>query len=157
MARCKGFTQMLRICTPCPPHATRAVPGCAALRRKCTAGTFLSASDPFGFEALANSTQKKDTRLRILYLARCKGFTQMLRICTPCPPHATRVVPGCAALRRKCAAGTFLSASDPFGFESLANSTQKKDTRLRILYLARCKGFEPLTFWFVAKHSIQLS
>ena len=23
--------------------------------------------------------------------------------------------------------------------------------------MARCKGFEPLTFWFVAKHSIRLS
>jgi hypothetical protein len=23
--------------------------------------------------------------------------------------------------------------------------------------MARCKGLEPLTFWFVAKHSIQLS
>ena len=24
-------------------------------------------------------------------------------------------------------------------------------------FVARCKGFEPLTFWFVAKHSIRLS
>ena len=28
---------------------------------------------------------------------------------------------------------------------------------MQVLFLARCKGFEPLTFWFVAKHSIQLS
>ena len=24
-------------------------------------------------------------------------------------------------------------------------------------FLARCKGLEPLTYWFVASHSIQLS
>ena len=28
---------------------------------------------------------------------------------------------------------------------------------LRGFSVARCKGLEPLTFWFVAKHSIQLS
>ena len=26
-----------------------------------------------------------------------------------------------------------------------------------LLFLVRLKGFEPPTFWFVAKHSIQLS
>ena len=25
------------------------------------------------------------------------------------------------------------------------------------VHLARCKGLEPLTYWFVASHSIQLS
>ena len=34
----------------------------------------------------------------------------------------------------------------------------KKDIRKDVLFvLVRLKGFEPPTFWFVAKHSIQLS
>ena len=28
---------------------------------------------------------------------------------------------------------------------------------MRTEFLARCKGLEPLTYWFVASHSIQLS
>ena len=35
-------------------------------------------------------------------------------------------------------------------------SERKKEGIYRCL-LARCKGLEPLTYWFVASHSIQLS
>ena len=34
---------------------------------------------------------------------------------------------------------------------------QKEDDFVEIVLLVRLKGFEPPTFWFVAKHSIQLS
>ncbi len=33
----------------------------------------------------------------------------------------------------------------------------KKSNSYELDFLARRKGFEPPTFWFVAKHSIQLS
>ena len=33
----------------------------------------------------------------------------------------------------------------------------KKESAKSQLLLARCKGLEPLTYWFVASHSIQLS
>ena len=37
-------------------------------------------------------------------------------------------------------------------------ATKKKDTLSSVsFFLVRLKGFEPPTFWFVAKHSIQLS
>ena len=38
-----------------------------------------------------------------------------------------------------------------------ANKKQKSPVNESQDFLARCKGLEPLTFWFVAKHSIQLS
>ena len=34
---------------------------------------------------------------------------------------------------------------------------ETKNPELSFRVLVRRKGFEPLTFWFVAKHSIQLS
>ena len=40
------------------------------------------------------------------------------------------------------------------------NNTKQKSRRYivdRIFVLARLKGLEPLTYWFVASHSIQLS
>ena len=40
---------------------------------------------------------------------------------------------------------------------SLLFGTTKNRNRKTCSGLVRCKGFEPLTFWFVAKHSIQLS
>ena len=46
------------------------------------------------------------------------------------------------------------------GFRIPCSKNAKKEQvrkNIRTCSLARCKGFEPLTFWFVAKHSIQLS
>ena len=53
----------------------------------------------------------------------------------------------------------FLNASTLSGFESLEleHTKNKRATKVTLLFLARRKGFEPPTFWFVAKHSIQLS
>ena len=39
----------------------------------------------------------------------------------------------------------------------LARRKHKKPEQKFCSGVVRCKGFEPLTFWFVAKHSIQLS
>ena len=41
-------------------------------------------------------------------------------------------------------------------FES-PNKRKRVRPKGQTLFLARCKGLEPLTYWFVASHSIQLS
>ena len=44
------------------------------------------------------------------------------------------------------------------GFEPATPWSQTTcSTKLSHISVVRSKGFEPLTFWFVAKHSIQLS
>ena len=42
-------------------------------------------------------------------------------------------------------------------FRKVSPRITKKHLQKQMLFLARRKGFEPPTFWFVAKHSIQLS
>ena len=37
------------------------------------------------------------------------------------------------------------------------NANKKTKVKTLVFLLARCKGFEPPTYWFVARHSIQLS
>ena len=39
----------------------------------------------------------------------------------------------------------------------LSKSKNLRTTYVILRFLVRLKGFEPPTFWFVAKHSIQLS
>ena len=34
---------------------------------------------------------------------------------------------------------------------------QKPRRKFYVVFMVRCKGLEPLTYWFVASHSIQLS
>ena len=50
-----------------------------------------------------------------------------------------------------------MMASIGIGCIGAVFSKQQNRHRLRCLFLARLKGFEPLTLWFVAKYSIQLS
>ena len=64
------------------------------------------------------------------------------------PPHTSRL----KTVHRT----VFLTPLTLSGFESLNKKTEATQNCIASV-LARCKGFEPLTFWFVAKHSIQLS
>ncbi len=73
---------------------------------------------------------------------------------------------GCArtSARKTCPRQLFFSRLTRSWFESLQRSSfsclHKKKRAAHSndsLHMARCKGLEPLTFWFVAKHSIQLS
>ncbi len=45
-----------------------------------------------------------------------------------------------------------LAASSPFCFMPIKNTTARV-----VFFMARWKGLEPLTYWFVASYSIQLS
>ena len=86
-----------------------------------------------------------------LFLARCEGHGFATQILTPwgiasADLFAKNSPPDC-----------FLNAKTLSGFESLL-TTQKNNTTQRVmLFLARCEGLEPPTYWFVASHSIQLS
>ena len=70
----------------------------------------------------------------------------------PAPAAAIRSQPVSASPGRSTFSPLTLS-----GFESRAAHKKTTETVKRFPPLSRCKGFEPLTFWFVAKHSIQLS
>ena len=66
--------------------------------------------------------------------------------------------------RKTCRRQLFFSRLTLSGFESLPCPLpgqkafrKKREATRRLLLLARWKGLEPPTFWFVAKHSIQLS
>ena len=49
--------------------------------------------------------------------------------------------------------------SPPFGFSPTPSREIKKTpaTRAGVFFMARLGGLEPSTYWFVARHSIQLS
>ena len=61
------------------------------------------------------------------------------------------------ALRLQAAWALGCSLISPQGVLVPSNFKSKKATRLGGFCLARLKGLEPLTYWFVASHSIQLS
>ena len=51
----------------------------------------------------------------------------------------------------------FVDAAHPLRVQIPSSTKTKQPTRWVNCFMARRKGFEPPTFWFVAKHSIQLS
>ena len=73
---------------------------------------------------------------------------------------AKRQYPPHTSLLKTVHRTVFLTPLTLSGFESplsFIKTKKEKEYRSITSLLARCKGFEPLTFWFVAKHSIQLS
>ena len=67
--------------------------------------------------------------------------------------------------RRKQSTGLFLcrlpaanaAAISRSRFESFSGKSKKLNHGCGSAFLAHCEGLEPPTFWFVARHSIQLS
>ena len=51
----------------------------------------------------------------------------------------------------------FLNAAHPLGVQIPLKQKNTAPTKVDAVFLARPEGFEPPTFWFVAKHSIRLS
>lgn len=93
----------------------------------------------------------------LLFLARCKGYSRLRRLACSATAAAQQYPPHTSRLKtvHQTVFSTPLTLS---GFESLENKKRTEATpAVLLLFLARCKGFEPLTFWFVAKHSIRLS
>ena len=90
-------------------------------------------------------------------LARCKGYSRLRRLACSATAAAQQYPPHTSQLKtvHRTVFSTPLTLSE---FESLENRKRTEATpAVSLLFLARCKGFEPLTFWFVAKHSIRLS
>ena len=144
LARRKGFF----LGTPVPIASLRSLPR----RRKQSTGLFSSANHRFApslFESLNYNIQKnkRATKVTLSFLARRKGFF----LGTPVPIASLRSLPR----RRKQSTGLFSSANHRFApslFESLNYNIQKnkRATKVTLSFLARRKGFEPPTFWFVA-------
>ena len=74
-------------------------------------------------------------------------------------PTVLRTVPASDFAAENNSQDCFLYAAHPLGVRIPFAENKKTEASSDDVasVLARCKGFEPLTFWFVAKHSIQLS
>ena len=159
VARCKGCVFAVQIRRPRRPllrsstrlglRVGKTIPRIVFLRRSPSQG-----SNPF----CAKSKTTAHLKVHGRFMARCKGFVFAAQIRRPRRPllrSSTRLglrvgktIPRIVFLRRSPSQG-----SNPFCAKSKTTAHLKVHGR----FMARCKGFEPLTFWFVAKHSIQLS
>ena len=76
-----------------------------------------------------------------VFVARRKGLDGL------CPSFASRK-PDCVRLRRELGVRVH---------PQITNKIKNSITEVILFLMARGKGLEPLTYWFVASHSIQLS
>ncbi len=132
---------------PAPAAAIRSQPVSASPGRSTFSPLTLS-----GFESRAAHKKNNGNRKTIPAALALQGM----------PPHFVRRPSSqhsCLGLRggRTSPGRSTFSPLTLSGFESRAAHKKTTETVKRFPLLARCKGFEPLTFWFVAKHSIQLS
>ena len=157
LARCKGYSRLRRLACSATAAAQQYPPHTSRLKTVHRT-VFLTPLTLSGFESLENKKRTEATLAVLLpFLARCKGFSRLRRLACSATAAAQQYPPHTSRLKtvRRTVFSTPLTLS---GFESLENKKRTEATLAVLLpFLARCKGFEPLTFWFVAKHSIQLS
>ena len=148
MARCKGFCPALSCYRLASLVATSAktVPRTVFFRKLCL---LPPCSNPLRFKY----KKRSDTQMCITSFGALQGILSRAIALSPrfARCHVGENSPPDCFLPQASLA--------PSLFESLALLNTKKEATHKCvsLLLARCKGFEPLTFWFVAKHSIQLS
>ena len=156
LARCKGYSRLRRLACSATAAAQQYPPHTSRLKTVHRT-VFLTPLTLSGFESLEKKRTEATLAVLLPFLARCKGYSRLRRLACSAtaaaqqyPPHTSRL----KTVRRT----VFLTPLTLSGFESLENKKRTEATpAVLLLFLARCKGFEPLTFWFVAKHSIQLS
>ena len=150
MARCKGYSRLRRLACSATAAAQQYPPHTSRLKtvRRTVFSTPLTLS---GFESLENKKRTEATpAVLLLFLARCKGYSRLRRLACSATAAAQQYPPHTSRLKtvRRTVFSTPLTLS---GFESLENKKRTEATPAVLLpFLARCKGFEPLTFWFVA-------
>ena len=131
MARCKGYRRLRRLACSATAAAQQSPPHTSRLKAVHRT-VFLTPLTLSGFESLENKkrTEAIPTVL-LLFLARCKGYSRLRRLACSATAAAQQYPPHTSRLKtvRRTVFSTPLTLS----------------------------GFESLTFWFVAKHSIQLS
>ena len=100
---------------------------------------------------------------------RVRSLTARPKQCCCCGADGIRCALGLCRLPRAANDKTFVLPTRAHGTAAAPSRMLRRTLRVRSLtarqkppnrvafVVARCKGFEPLTFWFVAKHSIQLS
>ena len=150
LARCKGYSRLRRLACSATAAAQQYPPHTSRLKtvHQTVFSTPLTLS---GFESLENKKRTEATpAVLLLFLARCKGYSRLRRLACSATAAAQQYPPHTSRLKtvHQTVFSTPLTLS---GFESLENKKRTEATpAVLLLFLARCKGFEPLTFWFVA-------
>ena len=156
MARCKGLSRLRRLaCSSTaaprqyPPHTSRL----KTVRRT----VFLTSLTLSGFESQLVYKQKRNRFCDSFFRGALQGTQSAAQPCV-LGDRRPAAVPASHFAAKNSPPDCFLNAAHPLRVRVPLAHIRKKGTAHAIPFsVARCKGLEPLTFWFVAKHSIQLS